>query len=139
MASRGTWSLTGGLSLYPNFEKSFVNCSGRVLVFPLVFILRATVRRRGPIKIWSGCCDVWSLRIHHPGASNFHGWSTHTTHYQCHLLGQSPFECSLGYQPPIFPSLESEVAVSSVPRFCLEVPPHLEEGQAGSPSGGRAH
>ncbi len=53
--------------------------------------------------------------------------------------GQSPFECSLGYQPPIFPSLESEVAVSSVPRFCLEVPPHLEEGQAGSPSGGRAH
>jgi hypothetical protein len=27
--------------------------------------------------------------------------------------GLSPFECSLGYQPPIFPSLESEVAVPS--------------------------
>ncbi len=27
--------------------------------------------------------------------------------------GLSPFNCSLGYQPPIFPSLESEVAVPS--------------------------
>ncbi len=31
--------------------------------------------------------------------------------------GQSPFECSLGYQPPIFPSLESEVAVPSAHAF----------------------
>jgi len=28
-------------------------------------------------------------------------------------MSLSPFECSLGYQPPIFPSLESEVAVPS--------------------------
>ncbi len=36
---------------------------------------------------WSGCFDVWSLRIRPPGASNFHWWSTHTTHYQYHLRG----------------------------------------------------
>ncbi len=85
MASRRTWSLTGGPNLCPNFGENFVNCSGRVLVFPLVFTLRATARRRGPIRIWNGCCDVWSLRIRPPGASNFHWWSTHTTRYQCHL------------------------------------------------------
>ncbi len=31
--------------------------------------------------------------------------------------GLSPFECSVGYQPPIFPSLESEVAVPSAHAF----------------------
>ncbi|KAL0149351.1 hypothetical protein M9458_055389, partial [Cirrhinus mrigala] len=31
--------------------------------------------------------------------------------------GLSPFECSIGYQPPIFPSLESEVAVPSAHAF----------------------
>ncbi|KAI2665739.1 Transposon Tf2-8 polyprotein [Labeo rohita] len=31
--------------------------------------------------------------------------------------GLSPFECSLGYQPPIFPSLESEDAVPSAHTF----------------------
>ncbi|KAI2646233.1 Transposon Tf2-6 polyprotein [Labeo rohita] len=31
--------------------------------------------------------------------------------------GLSPFECSLGYQPPIFPSLESKVAVPSAHAF----------------------
>ncbi len=31
--------------------------------------------------------------------------------------GLSPFECSLGYQPPIFPSLETEVAVPSAHAF----------------------
>uniref|UniRef100_A0A8C1QTJ1 Gypsy retrotransposon integrase-like protein 1 n=1 Tax=Cyprinus carpio TaxID=7962 RepID=A0A8C1QTJ1_CYPCA len=31
--------------------------------------------------------------------------------------GLSPFECSVGYQPPVFPSLESEVAVPSVHAF----------------------
>ncbi len=31
--------------------------------------------------------------------------------------GLSPFECSLGYQPPIFPSLESEVVVPSTHAF----------------------
>ncbi|KAI2644393.1 Transposon Tf2-6 polyprotein [Labeo rohita] len=32
-------------------------------------------------------------------------------------MGLSPFECSIGYQPPIFPSLESEVAVPSAHAF----------------------
>ncbi|KAI2668694.1 Transposon Tf2-6 polyprotein [Labeo rohita] len=31
--------------------------------------------------------------------------------------GLSPFECSIGYQPPIFPSLEAEVAVPSAHAF----------------------
>uniref|UniRef100_A0A8C1CJZ3 Chromo domain-containing protein n=1 Tax=Cyprinus carpio carpio TaxID=630221 RepID=A0A8C1CJZ3_CYPCA len=31
--------------------------------------------------------------------------------------GLSPFQCSLGYQPPVFPSLESEVAVPSAHAF----------------------
>ncbi|KAG1935783.1 retrotransposable element [Pimephales promelas] len=31
--------------------------------------------------------------------------------------GLSPFECSVGYQPPIFPSMESEVAVPSAHAF----------------------
>ncbi|KAG1925390.1 retrotransposable element [Pimephales promelas] len=31
--------------------------------------------------------------------------------------GLSPFECSVGYQPPIFPSLKSEVAVPSAHAF----------------------
>ncbi|KAL0172528.1 hypothetical protein M9458_032839, partial [Cirrhinus mrigala] len=31
--------------------------------------------------------------------------------------GLSPFECSLGYQPPIFPSLEAKVAVPSAHAF----------------------
>ncbi len=31
--------------------------------------------------------------------------------------GLSPFECSVGYQPPVFPSLESEVAVPSAHAF----------------------
>ncbi len=33
--------------------------------------------------------------------------------------GLSPFECSLGYQSPIFPSLETEVAVPSANAFVL--------------------
>ncbi len=31
--------------------------------------------------------------------------------------GLSPFECSVGYQPPLFPSMESEVAVPSAHAF----------------------
>ncbi len=50
--------------------------------------------------------------------------------------GLSPLKCSLGYQPPIFPSLEF---FPVCPRFCPEVSPHLGEGQTGSPSGGCAH
>ncbi len=40
--------------------------------------------------------------------------------------GLSPFECSVGYQPPIFPSLESESRGSLRPRFCPKVSPHMD-------------
>ncbi len=36
---------------------------------------------------------------------------------QVSSTGLSPFECSLGYQPPLFPSMESEVAVPSAHAF----------------------
>ncbi len=38
--------------------------------------------------------------------------------------GLSPFECSVGYQPPIFPSLESEVAVPSAHALSKGVTAH---------------
>ncbi len=47
MASRWTWSLTGGLSLFPNFGESFVNY-GATVSLSSGFIPRVTVRRRGP-------------------------------------------------------------------------------------------
>uniref|UniRef100_A0A673MHB7 Integrase catalytic domain-containing protein n=1 Tax=Sinocyclocheilus rhinocerous TaxID=307959 RepID=A0A673MHB7_9TELE len=40
--------------------------------------------------------------------------------------GLSPFECSLGYQPPIFPDLESEVAVPSAHAFIQRCRPPFE-------------
>ncbi len=40
---------------------------------------------RGLTKIWNGCCGVWSLRTRPLGVCNFHGLSTHITHYQCQL------------------------------------------------------
>ncbi len=52
---------------------------------------------------------MWSLRIRPLGASSSHGLSTHITHLPVSGTGLSPFEGSLGYQPPIFSSLESEV------------------------------
>ncbi len=36
---------------------------------------------------------------------------------QVSSTGLSPFECSLGYQPPLFPSMESEIAVPSAHAF----------------------
>lgn len=77
ITSHRMWSLTGDPNLFPNFGESFVSFVRQMLVFPLVFTLRAMVRQRGPTKTWSRCCVVWSLRIHPPGASNFNGLSTH--------------------------------------------------------------
>ncbi len=58
------------------------------------------------------------------GHSESASWSQHLSwvEYAHNSLpvsstGLSPFECSLGYQPPIFPSLETEVAVPSAHAF----------------------
>ncbi len=64
------------------------------------------------------------------GVCNFHGLSTHIP-LPVSATGLSLFECSLGYQPPIFQSLKTKVAVPSTP-FCPKVLPHLEKGQRDS-------
>ncbi len=117
MASRQTWFPTGVPNSCPNFGESFVDYWGRLWVCLLGFTLRPTVRLSGPTRISRGCCDVWSLRIPLPGVSNFHGFEYAHNSLQVSSTGLSPFECSLGYQPPLFPSMESEVAVPSAHAF----------------------
>lgn len=53
--------------------------------------------------------------------SNQVSWSDHLSWIEyahnslvCTATGKSPFECSLGYQPPLFPSQEHDLAVPSV-------------------------
>lgn len=77
-----------------------------MLVFPLVSILRVTARRRGPTKIWS----IQYVTMF--------GYTDPVLEYAHNLLpvssmGLSPFERSVGYQSPIFPSMEYEVVVPS--------------------------
>ncbi len=117
MASGQTWFPTEVPNSCPNCGESFVVYWGRLWVCLLGFTLRPTGRLSEPTRISRGCCDVWSLRIPLPGVSNFHGLSTLITRYKVSSTGLSPFECSLGYQPPLFPSMESEVAVPSAHAF----------------------
>ncbi len=74
-----------GPQFISKFWREFCRLLGRVLVFLRGFILRAMAKRRGLTKIWNGCCGVWSLRTRPLGVCNFHGLSTHITHYQCQL------------------------------------------------------
>ncbi len=117
MASRWTWFPTGDPSLCPNFGENFVSCWERLSVCPQGFIPRAMARPREPTKIWKGCCDVWSPRILPLGANKLPMVEYAHNALPVSSTGLSPFECSLGYQPPIFPSLESEVAVPSAHAF----------------------
>ncbi|KAI2666212.1 Transposon Tf2-6 polyprotein [Labeo rohita] len=78
------------------------------------------VSDRGPqfvSKFWREFCHLL-------GATNPSSWSQQLSwvEYAHNSLpvsatGLSPFECSLGYQPPVFSSMESEVAVPSAHAF----------------------
>ncbi|KAL0195708.1 hypothetical protein M9458_009280, partial [Cirrhinus mrigala] len=70
--------------------------------------LRPMVKLREPTKIWRERWDVCQQLSMVEYAHNSLPVSS---------TGLSPFECSLGYQPPIFPSLEPEVAVPSAHAF----------------------
>ena len=72
--------------------------------------------------------------LHCVTTSNPASWSLHLPWVEYSLntmvssaTGLSPFLCSLGYQPPLFPSQEMEAAVPSI-RSHLSVPACLEGG-----------
>ncbi|KAL0177380.1 hypothetical protein M9458_026274, partial [Cirrhinus mrigala] len=71
-------------------------------------IPKAMGKLREPTKIWREHYDVCQQLSMVEYAHNSLPVSA---------TGLSPFECSVGYQPPIFPSLESEVAVPSAHAF----------------------
>ncbi len=79
---------------------------------------------------------MWSLRIRPLGASSSHGIEYAHNSLPVSGTGLSPFEGSLGYQPPIFSSLESEVAVPSAHAFVQRCRRTLEQGQTDPPPGG---
>jgi len=57
---------------------------------------------------------VYHLLTRPPGAPSFLGWNMPITPSPTPPQGMTPFECALGYSPPLFPAQEVEVAVPSV-------------------------
>ncbi|KAI2657562.1 Transposon Tf2-9 polyprotein [Labeo rohita] len=94
--------------------------SGCCHVFRIHGLPMDVVSDRGPqfvSKFWREFCHLL-------GATNPSSWSQQFSwvEYAHNLLpvsatGLSPFECSLGYQPPVFSSMESEVTLSSAHTF----------------------
>ena len=112
MVSLGTLSPTGGPNSRLGYGRPSVAGLGLRLVCPLGTIHRPTGRRSGLIRCWRLRCVT---------TSNPASWSKHLPWVEYSLntmvssaTGLSPFQCSLGYQPPLFPSQETEVEVSSI-------------------------
>ena len=64
------------------------------------------VRRREPIRIWRQRCASW--RTHLTWVKYSHNSLPPAA------TGMTPFEASIGYLPPLFPSQEQEIAMPSV-------------------------
>ena len=69
-------------------------------------------RRSGQTNNLRRLCVAWQLRDRSPGAPSYLGLSIQLI--PSHL---PPFECCLGYQPPLFPAQEVEVSVPSAQAF----------------------
>ncbi len=117
MVFRLTWSLIGVPSLSLIFGRNYVDRSGPLRVCHQVFIPRPTDSVSEPIRISSGLSRCLAFRD--PAS-----WSQQLTwiEYSHNTLpvastGMSPFECSIGYLPPLFPSQEPDAAVPSALAF----------------------
>lgn len=88
-----------------------------------------TAQQSGLNRIWNPHCVAWPPISQFSGPPTCPGWSTPTTPWSalprvCHR------SWSHGFQPPFFPSQETEVAVPSVqPQFC-RVPGIWQEARA---------
>ncbi len=108
------WFPTGVPNSCPNFGESFVDYWGRLLVCLLGFTLRPTERANQDLERVLRCLVTqnptsWCQQL---------SWVEYAHNsLPVSSTGLSPFECSLGYQPPLFPSMESEVAVPSAHAF----------------------
>ncbi|XP_023806684.1 uncharacterized protein LOC111946757 [Oryzias latipes] len=110
MVFRWTWSRTGVHSSFPRCGGPSVQLSVPLPVSPQGSILSLTGRLRGPIRTSRRPSDASALVTSSmlPWVEYAHNSMTSSA------TGMSPFECSLGYQPPLFPEQETEVAVPSI-------------------------
>ncbi len=72
---------------------------------------------RGPTRILKECSAVWhpTIRVH--GCQQLSWIEYARNSLPVAASGMSPFECSVGYKPPLFPSQEPDAAVPSALAF----------------------
>ncbi len=112
MASRWTWSLTGGLSLFLNFGE-FCKLLGATVSLSSGFHPQSSGYTEKAVQDLEQMLRC--LASQNPSSWNQQLSWVEYAHNSLPVLatGLSPFECSLGYQPPLFPSMEYEVAIPS--------------------------